>query len=349
MTRSAKKIETPYHELVPFPNSWYVVTVSEDLKQGKILSTQFCGSEVILFRTEAGEAVMMEAYCPHLGAHFGHGGTIVNDAIVCPFHAFHFDVNGKCVKTGYNTKPPPKARVKVWEVQEQHGVILAYHGNKRSPDWQIPTFNNKNWSAFKFHKWRLKSNPQEIVENSVDIGHFNLVHGYNKVRIIEPLKTNGQLLTASYGINRQAPTMGNQTVEVEFSIQQWGLGYALVNVHTLNYNMHSRHLVMPCPIDGTDIYLRIGVSVRKDLQLSNIHSLLGLLPQKLIFPLICSTYLKHFKKDVYDDFKVWQNKIYTSTPRLAKGDGPIMQYRKWTAQFKPKDRLINKPNQIQAT
>jgi len=336
---------THNHSLTPFPNSWYAVSFSVDLKPGKILTTRFCGDEVILFRTETGKAVMMEAYCPHLGAHFGHGGVVVKDTIVCPFHAFRFDENGKCIKTGYGTKPPPKANVKVWKVEEQHGVIFAYHGKKSLPDWQIPTLNNKNWSAFKFHKWRLKSNPQEIAENSVDIGHFRLVHGYTNIRVIEPLKTNGSLLTASYGFSRKAP-IGNKTIDVEFSIQQWGLGYALVDAHTLNYNMHSRHLVMPSPIDGTDIYLRIGVSVRKDLQLSKIHPLLDLLPLKLLVPLICNTYLKHFKDDVYDDFKIWKNKICIDKPRLAKGDGPIMRYRKWAAQFHPIAGQTTKHNQI---
>lgn len=334
---------THINSLPPFPSSWYAVLFSKDLRAGKILTRYFCGNEVILFRTEVGEAVMMDAYCPHLGAHFAYGGLIREDTIVCPFHAFCFDKSGKCVATGYGTKPPPKAKVKVWKVQEQHGVIFAYHGTGISESWQIPMLKIENWSAFKLHEWRLKSNPQEIAENSVDIGHFSLVHGYSNVQVIEPLKTNGSLLTASYGISRPAP-IGNKAVEVNFSIRQWGLGYALVDVHTLNYDMHSRHLVMPSPIDGTDICLRIGVSVRRDLKLSNIHPLLSLLPKKLLFPLICNTYLKHFKADVYDDFKVWQNKIYAHKPCLAKGDGPIMQYRKWATQFHPKSILTTQSN-----
>lgn len=325
-------METHQHSLPAFPSSWYAAAFSHDLKQGHLLTKVFCGTEVILFRTKAGNAVMMEAYCPHLGAHFAHGGYIENDTVVCPFHAFCFDSSGKCVKTGYGTKPPPKARVRVWNVQEQHGVIFAYHGENKSPNWKLPTTDDTQWSAFKLHEWRLKSHPQEIAENSVDIGHFTLVHGYSNVRIIKPLTTEGSLLKATYGMMRPAP-FGNKMVEIEFSIQQWGLGYALVDVHTLNYDMHSRHLVLPSPIDGTDIYLRIGVSVRKDLQLSKIHPILGIMSRKLLFPLICSTYMKHFKHDVYDDFKIWQNKIHISLPRLAKGDGPIMQYRQWATQF----------------
>ncbi|MEZ5022899.1 MAG: hypothetical protein R2728_06485 [Chitinophagales bacterium] len=45
--------------------------------------------------------------------------------------------------------------------------------------------------------------------------------------------------------------------------------------------------------------------------------------------------MKHLKDihDVYQDFKVWQNKIYLTPPALSKGDGPIMQYRAWAAHL----------------
>lgn len=56
----------------------------------------------------------MDAYCPHLGAHLGIGGTVEGETLRCPFHAFRFDTGGVCVATGYGTKPPPTARARVW-------------------------------------------------------------------------------------------------------------------------------------------------------------------------------------------------------------------------------------------
>ena len=36
----------------------------------------------------------MDAFCPHLGAHLGHGGTVDGCEIVCPFHGWQFDAEG---------------------------------------------------------------------------------------------------------------------------------------------------------------------------------------------------------------------------------------------------------------
>ena len=61
-------------QLPPYPSGWFVICLSEDLKVGDIKNEIFCGEEVVVFRTANGRAVVMEAYCPHMGAHFGHGG-----------------------------------------------------------------------------------------------------------------------------------------------------------------------------------------------------------------------------------------------------------------------------------
>ena len=36
---------------------------------------------------------------------------------------------------------------------------------------------------------------------------------------------------------------------------------------------------------------------------------------------------------VSQDLPIWENKRYRERPILCEGDGPIMQYRKWAAQF----------------
>ena len=62
--------------LKPYPNGWYVLAESKELLPKQILTRRFAGREVVIFRTEKGEAAVAEAYCPHMGGHFGHGGTV---------------------------------------------------------------------------------------------------------------------------------------------------------------------------------------------------------------------------------------------------------------------------------
>jgi phenylpropionate dioxygenase-like ring-hydroxylating dioxygenase large terminal subunit len=55
---------------------------------GEVLTRQFMDREIVMYRTKSGLARAIEAYCPHLGAHLGHGGKVLGDELHCPFHAF---------------------------------------------------------------------------------------------------------------------------------------------------------------------------------------------------------------------------------------------------------------------
>lgn len=51
------------------------------------------GHELIVWRGYSDKIFVSGAYCPHLGAHIGTGGTVVGaDCIRCPFH--HWSFNG---------------------------------------------------------------------------------------------------------------------------------------------------------------------------------------------------------------------------------------------------------------
>ena len=115
---------------LPIPNSWYAVAYSGALEPGALLSRKLAGQDIVVFRTASGQVCVMDAYCPHLGAHIGIDGRIEGETIRCPFHAFRFDTAGACVATGYGTRPPPTARVRVWPVREVNGIVLAYYDSR---------------------------------------------------------------------------------------------------------------------------------------------------------------------------------------------------------------------------
>ena len=55
------------------PVGWYTVATSEELRAGQVLPVKYFAEELILYRTESGEARLTDAYCPHMGAHLGAG------------------------------------------------------------------------------------------------------------------------------------------------------------------------------------------------------------------------------------------------------------------------------------
>ena len=67
----------------PIPYGWFCVHFSHELKQGDIKIEKMFGKEWVLFRGEDGSVGMTDPFCPHLGAHLGHGGKVVGNNIQC--------------------------------------------------------------------------------------------------------------------------------------------------------------------------------------------------------------------------------------------------------------------------
>lgn len=321
--------------LHPFPNGWYVVEISQKLQKGKLVHKKFMGQDIVVYRTETGEACVIDAYCPHMGAHFGFGGEVKGDCIRCPFHSFEFDTNGNCVKTGYDTKPPYKAKVKVYPSKEVNGLIMAYYDEEeKAPTWDIPTIDSSEWMPFEWVEWELRSHPQEITENGVDIGHFTEVHGYSKVSALREPFTEGAYMSAKYAMERPN-FLGKyfEPLQIEFTPHVYGLGFSFVEAKTISYNIETRHFVLPTPVDKDKMILRIASSVKKITEPQRINPLLRFFPKSILNYILSKQVIRGYKYDVYQDFKIWENKKYIFRAPLAKGDGPIPMYRSWARQF----------------
>lgn len=91
---------------LPMPYGWFQVLYSHELAPGESKPLEYFGTDLVIFRTESGEAKVLDAYCPHMGAHLGYGirgetgrgGRVSGDSIVCPFHGWAFDGDGPFTK-----------------------------------------------------------------------------------------------------------------------------------------------------------------------------------------------------------------------------------------------------------
>ena len=86
-----------------FPRGWFMVAAADELKDRRS-SVRFFGQEFALYRGKSGRAVMLDAYCPHMGTHLARNNTsyvvqdgqIEGDSIRCPYHAWRYGPDGKC-------------------------------------------------------------------------------------------------------------------------------------------------------------------------------------------------------------------------------------------------------------
>lgn len=313
-----------------YPTGWFAVAFSDELAPGDVKPVTVFGREVVLFRTRGGQAAVLDAFCPHMGAHLGYGGTVVGDSVRCPMHAFRFDGRGECVATGYGTRPPPKCQGAAWAVTEKCGGVFVWNG-PGAPEWDFPAHDLEEFSPLRTRTFdSLESHPQETTENSVDIGHLAVVHGYEDVGIIEDLSLDGPYLTTRYQMTRRPILPGTPPVKTRFHIHVWGLGYSFVEVDVPSHKMKTRQYVFATPNDSETITLRIAMSFK-------FESALRRVPLRLLDRVVGPAMIASYESDVTQDFDIWTNKRYVHPPALAEGDGPVGKYRRWARQFYPSE------------
>lgn len=327
----------PRLELDPYPDAWYALGPSRDLAPGEVQSHTLCGQEVVAYRTASGAARVVQAHCPHLGAHLGRGGRVVGEHLKCPFHGFEFGRDGACRKAYGAPVRAGGGRIQSLPVLDRNGWILVWWGES-APQWEPEALDLQEWSPLRVHEWTLPSHPQEVSENSVDIGHFKAVHGFTEIREVAPARAEGPLLQATYAMERPNPFHRRLApIRTTFTARVWGLGYSQVDIHVENYDLRSRLFVLPQPVSDGDLRLRVAMSTL-DLRHSRAVPSRVRLPGRIwrrLTGLVNHRAGDEAAADVENDFDIWAHKVWVPRPALARGDGPIGRYRAWCRQFYP--------------
>ncbi len=310
------------------PNSWFHVLYSDDLPPGAVKPLNYLERDLVAFRTQDGQAHVFDAFCPHLGAHLGVGGKVVDDTIQCPFHGFRYDGSGSCVAIPYANKIPPKLRIKTWEVRERNGIIyLWHHTEDKPPDFEIPEIpewgNPDFTSSWQKYEWTVKTQPQEVMENAIDWPHFHMVHQMDMPER-RSHKFDGKMFHWNIGTKKQVRTMEGVEDSLYMESQNWGLGFAFVRYTGMFQTAIVTGLT---PIDSETLHFQTGIIGKKD----------GRTEQETVE--ILKAYMDDQSLAITQDFQVWENKKFRPRPMLCDGDGPIGEYRKWARQFYTVDWL----------
>jgi nitrite reductase/ring-hydroxylating ferredoxin subunit len=323
---------------LPIPASWYAVALADDLLPGGVLARTLANQELVVFRTRSGMACAMDAYCPHLGAHLGIGGQVESETIRCPFHGFCFDTTGTCVATGYGTKPPTSAHTRVWPVREVNGIVFVYYdAGGGVATWEPPMLEQDTWRPLIHATFDLHDHPQETVENSVDLGHFGIVHGYTNMTQRDPLQIDGHHFHIGYAAERPLPLLPRVALRMQFlfEIDIYGLGCSIVTITVERFGLKARLFVLATPTTSERITLSLALSLHEVRHPGRIFPLARLVPQALLEQMIARTILQNVVHDARQDFVIWEHKQHVQPPALAQGDGPIGPFRTWARQFYP--------------
>lgn len=244
----------------PIPYSWFHVAYSEELGPGEVKPMRFFGRDLVAFRTEQGEAQVFDAYCPHLGAHLGYGGKVVGETIRCPFHAWRYDTTGKCIDIPYAKRIPPAARMETYPTVERNGMILAwYHPASEAPMWEIPEvgeLTDDEWMPPVRRDWQVRSQTQELAENTVDQAHFRYVHGTNTVASTD-IDWDGPLLrVTSKSVMGTAKGEADGTIE----IKTFGFGFGYTKFSGI---VDTLVMTTGTPIDDEHVHMHLSLTWKK--------------------------------------------------------------------------------------
>ena len=301
----------------PYPDGWFQVGYTADLKVGDVVPLKYFGQDMVMFRGDDGTVSVLDAFCSHLGAHLGHGGQVVDGCIRCPFHAWKFDGDGQCTEVPYASKIPPKSAIKRWDVKEVNGLIMVwFHGLGEAPSWDVPSlpeYNDDAWTPYETRSWVIRTHNQEMAENSVDAAHFLYLHGTQNMPETTAHRHDHILHCESTTKMRAYGT----TVEGKIDVHCHGFGFTTTRFTGI---VETLLLSSATTIDEDFVEIRFTFTVRKG-------------PNEMVTSTVGQKFREEIARQLEADIPVWENKKYIDPPLLVDGDGPIGIYRKWAKQF----------------
>lgn len=330
----------------PFPNGWYAVSSLAEIHEKKVIPLRALGRDMVAFQTESGAISVLDAHCPHQGAHLGYGGTIRGETIECPFHKWCFDTAGKCQKVPYSNTTPKgkKTELHTYPVTERQGLVLIYYSSDYSaPTWEVAQFANDvqgNWSKPRFSEMLYKMHIQEFAENAFDIPHFQPVHGSEENHIdLDKNQPFGAKL--EFGLDLVYPGDGlglfGKRVGVHVQWRYSGLGIFDNHVTLREYPMEIRQYFFFTPLEGGNVRIQVALQVNQDK--IKLFAPLRYLVVKLIEKQNRKILLRNFEEDRL----IWEHKKVREHPLLCPGDGPISHLRTWMKQFYTSEPLSSLP------
>jgi nitrite reductase/ring-hydroxylating ferredoxin subunit len=288
----------------PVPNGWFIVGESRDLLPGETQALHVFGEDVVLFRGDDGAPHLVEAYCPHLGAHLGVGGRVEGDCIRCPFHGWLYDgADGRCVEMPYgsSTRIPSQARVRSFPCLERNQMIWTWHHLEGGEPFydvpDVPELSDPEWLPYELVEFDVATCCQEMAENNVDYAHFKYVHGTDSIPEDEFVVDGCYKRTTGFDGN--------------FVREGFGLGLGVLRLIGAITFVSST-----TPIDAENVKVRwVFTAPAANGPDSAKQAAAG------------------FSEGVSQDLPIWENKRYVERPIIVKSERQLLEQRDWAKQF----------------
>lgn len=315
------------------PTGWYQVAWSDEIGVGDVHKMKYFGQEMVAWRAESGQLSVMNAYCEHLGAHLGFGGTVVGEVLQCPFHGWQWSSEGRNVCIPYEDRPNRGRRMKTYPVVERNASVYIWHDEfGREPFFEVPdvfaSFDDRTVDDYypqqRLYEPGLEMHPQYVLENGVDVAHFKYVHGTP----ISPIFTRHDFDQPTSYVDFTITFEGDDGQRIEdvnsgVEAINAGLGIAV----TKSWGMiDNRTISCITPVDDSTSDVRFMVYIGRNPAARDPERARAKAEE---FGL---EVIRQFTQDIH----IWSHQRYSDPPALAGSEqAGFTAIRNWAKQFYP--------------
>lgn len=321
MSKYARIEAAPVEER--YARGWHCLGKASDFSD-KPVSLNYFGTKLVAFRGEDNQLIILDGYCPHMGADLAQG-YVEGNSIRCAMHAWRWGQDGVCDDIPYAKKIPAKACIKSWPTLERNGLAFVYHDPEDNAPVaeQLPpvieAHGNGEWSDWSLVLIPIHTNCRELVDNMADKAHFGPVHAsaalkfrnvFHKHVCVQEMEGKSPRLAGDSILKTTATYYGPAYMITEMSGEMNGIP------------VESKLLVSHVPTSTESFDLRFGVMVKLFPGMSAADS-----------DAMVKGYVELTQQAFFEDVQFWHTKVRVDNPVLCDGDGPIHRLRQWYSQF----------------
>lgn len=165
------------------PNYWYAVEYDAVVKKKQVIEVKFWGKSVAVYRDDRGTLHAIENRCAHRQLKLSLG-QVVGDKLVCGYHGWEFDGDGKLAGVPHDTfgHKLPACKLPSYAVRVRYGLIWVFFGDQArawsTPMPEIPELEGPEpWACVPIDAtW--KAHHSMILDNVSDFTHAYLHRKY---------------------------------------------------------------------------------------------------------------------------------------------------------------------------
>lgn len=319
-----------------FPSGWYQIAWAAELEVGDVRPLHYFGRDLVLYRGSNGYH-LLDAFCPHMGAHLGHGGKVSGESIVCPYHGWRWGPDGVNKLVPLEKKATDRCTIRAWETVTANQIVWMWFDELGRPPLFDPPVDlpgvaeRKRYDLFPncTKSWRnVRTRPQYIPENNVDIEHLRWIHGAKGPIETTRLEEEGYKLhianTIVYGYGKQSTRLTpDGPIEVEVAAELWGLGFQYTIFPAPD---HAISIQAQTPVDDDHCDMFQSVLVLGEEGFDPAAAPTGLAAVRVREQLV----------QIERDIPIWENMRYLANPSLSPGESEVLgKVRQWAERFYP--------------